>query len=272
MLMNILLVAVAIGASLAIFLGVGGFSAWWLLLLIPGCYLGAVILYFAVLFVISLFMPRKEPKKTSNVCRFFIWFTMDWLMGMMGIRVKLTGAEQFPDCPCVLVSNHRSDFDPMTLLAVFRKRRLVYISKQENFKIPIVGPFIRNAGFLAIDRENGMRALRTLKAAGERMKEERLDVGIYPEGTRSRTGKLLRFKSGAFYLAQKADAPIVVLTTRGTEKINKRFLFTPVTVFLDVVAVLDRETVASLSVDELATKTRSIIEEHLAKTEQEGTV
>lgn len=270
MLLNLIFGAMAIGASLGLWLGIGSFSAWWLLLLIPGGYVGAVILYFFCLFIASLFMPRREPKKTSPICRFFIWISMDWLMCVMGIRVRLTGAERIPSRPCVFVSNHRSDFDPMTLLAVFKGRRIVYISKKENFKLPIVGPFICNAGFLAIDRENGMRALRTLKSAAERMKEESLDVGIYPEGTRSRTGKLLRFKPGAFYLAKEANAPIVILTTRGTERVSKRFLFPPLTVHLDVVEVIDTEEVSSLSVEELAAKTRATVEEKLAEFEGTG--
>jgi 1-acyl-sn-glycerol-3-phosphate acyltransferase len=267
MLLNLIFLAIAIGSSLGLWLGLGSFSAWWLLLLIPGGYVGAVIFYFFGLFIVSLFMPKQEPKKTSSICRFFIWISMDWLMCVMGIRVRLTGTERLPSCPCVFVSNHRSDFDPMTLLAVFRGRRIVYISKKENFKIPIVGPFICNAGFLAIDRENGMRALRTLKSAAERMKSEALDVGIYPEGTRSRTGKLLRFKSGAFYLAKEADAPIVILTTRGTERVSKRFLFAPITVHLDVVDVIDRESVSVLSVEELSAKARATVEEKLSEFE-----
>lgn len=158
----------------------------------------------------------------------------------------------------------------MTLLAVFKKRRIVYIAKKEIFKLPVVGPFICHAGFLAIDRGNGMRALRTLKSAAERIKNEKLDVGIYPEGTRSRTGKLLRFKPGAFYLAKEASAPIVILTTRGTERVSKRFFFIPLTVHLDVVEVIDTETVSALSVEELAAKTRATVEEKLAEFEGTG--
>ncbi len=270
MLLNLIFWVTAILASLGIWLGIGSFSAWWLLLLIPGCYIGSIFLYFFCIAVSSLFMPIKESKKSSPFCRFLIGFSMEWLMHVMGIRVKLTGTEQIPEQPCVFVSNHRSDFDPMTLLAVFRNRKLVYISKKENFKIPVVGPFICHAGFLAIDRENGMRALRTLKNAAERMKTEALDVGIYPEGTRSRTGKLLRFKSGAFYLAKEANAPIVILTTRGTERVSKRFLLAPLTVHLDVVDVIDAQAVASLTVDELAARSRAVVEAKLAEFEGTG--
>ena len=184
-------------------------------------------------------------------------------MLVMGIRIKLTGEELLPEEPCVLVSNHRSDFDPMTVLAVLNRRKLVYISKEGNFKIPIVGPFIRQAGFIAIDRGNGVRAVKTLQKAAERMQSEGVDVGIYPEGTRSKTGKLLRFKTGACYLAQQANAPIVIMTTQGTERISKRFLLSPVCVHLNIVEVIDRETVQSTSQNDLIARIRETVEKNL---------
>lgn len=239
-------------------------SPWWIPALLLGNYVVAVILYFAVLFVISLCLPTKKPiKRPLAGCRFAIWVTMDWLMKMMRVRITLRGLEKLPDEPIVLVSNHRSDFDPMTVLAVLRRRNISYISKQSNFKIPIVGPFIYHAGFLGIDRENGVRALRTLKVAAEQMKTTGVDIGIYPEGTRSRTGKLLRFKSGAFVLAKYADAPIAVMTTKGTESVSKNFPFRKTQVEMEILEIIDRETVETLSVDELSERCRALIETHL---------
>ena len=263
MILNVIFVLLSLIASVAVWLGGQGFHPAWLLLVIPAFYVGIALLYFAVLFLVSLFMPKKAPKRTSKVCRFIIWFSLQWLMLVMGIRIKLTGAELLPDCPCVIVSNHRSDFDPMTVLAVLNKRKLAYISKEGNFKIPIVGPFIRQAGFIAIDRGNGVRAVRTLQKAAEQMKTEGLDIGIYPEGTRSKTGKLLRFKTGACYLAQQADAPIVVMTTQGTEKISKRFLLSPIRVELNIVEVIDRETVQATSQNDLMAHIRETVASYL---------
>ena len=264
MTLNIIILALSLIGSVSLWLGLSSFSAWWLLLLVPAFYVGVTFLYYFTLWIVSLFLPKHEPKRTSAICRFFTWLSMDWLMLVMGIRIKTTGAELLPNTPCVFVSNHRSDFDPMTMLAVFKKRKLVYISKEGNFKIPIVGPFIRQAGFISIDRANGVRAVRTLNHAADRMKEEGLDVGIYPEGTRSKNLKLLRFKTGAFYLAQKAEAPIVVMTTRGTEKISGGgFLFRRVRVELKILEVFDRETVMNTSQEELAARARALIEADL---------
>ncbi len=268
MILNVIFVLLSLIASGAVCFCGQGFHPAWLLLVIPAFYVGIALLYFAILLLVSLMMPRRAPKKISKVCRFIIWFSLRWLMLVMGIRIRLTGKEKLPDCPCVLVSNHRSDFDPMTVLAALNKRKLAYISKEGNFKIPIVGPFIRQAGFVGIDRGNGIRAVRTLQAAADRMKSEGVDIGIYPEGTRSKTGKLLRFKTGACYLAQLANAPIVIMTTQGTEKISKRFLFSPIVVELNIIEVIDRERVNSTSQNELTDYIRQVVASNLPPEEE----
>lgn len=162
-----------------------------------------------------------------------------------------------------MISNHLSDFDPLTLLAVMPRFRIGYICKDVILRLPLIGPFIYHAGFLAIDRKNGVRAVRTLQRAAELMKDAEMSIGIYPEGTRSRTGELLRFKPGAFTLAQEAEAPIVVMTTKGTELISKRAPFRRTEVELEIVEVISKETVAQTPVKELCESTRQTIEEHL---------
>ena len=142
---------------------------------------------------------------------------------------------------------------------------VVYISKKENFKIPIVGPFICNAGFLAIDRENGMRALRTLKSAAEHMKSEALDVGIYPEGTRNRGEGLLPFHDSILRIPQKAGVPIVVFTIKGTDKIAKHRPFRRTDVYINVLDVISAEEVTSTRSRILGAKIREEMELDISK-------
>ena len=263
MLNYLFLLLAAVGTGV-LYLTLPALSPWWIVPIFLGGFVAFTLLYILILLVWALFLPKRKPvKKPKPVCTFMIYLTMDWLMKLMRVRVKLTGLEKLPNEPCLWVSNHRSDFDPMTVLAVLRKRRIAYISKEANFKIPIVGNFIHHAGFLAIDRGNGMRAMRTLKQAAELMKNEGVDIGIYPEGTRSKTGELLRFKSGAFLLAKKAEAPIAVLTTKGTDRIPKNFPFRATTVEIEILTVIDRETVMETEREELTERVRNIIEENL---------
>lgn len=243
-----------------------GLSLWWILPIWLGLYVGLTLLWALFLVVSALFLPKKTPEKPIPFCSKMIRFGLDWLLSLLGIRVRWIGREKLPDEPCVIVSNHISDFDPMILLGTVRSRNLVYISKESNFRIPIAGAFIRGACFLSIDRDNALRAMRTLGTAGDKMKQYGVDVGIYPEGTRSRTGKLLRFKKGAFVLAQRANAPIAILVTRGTENITKKILSPRlVRTELEVLEVLDAATVQSMTPDELASYTRGVLARELGQ-------
>ena len=159
----------------------------------------------------------------------------------------------------MLVSNHISNFDPLAVLAKVKGRKIAFISKPSNFKIPVAGPYTHNAGFLAIDRDNAMRAMRTIKRAGELVVSEQMIMGIYPEGTRSKTGELLEFKEGAFLLAKRAKAPVVVITTKGTNKIAKRMVLRSTKVELDVIEVIDKETVQNMRLSDLSAHVRESI-------------
>lgn len=262
--LHYLFLTLSLVGTLTIYLGVPSLSPWLALPIALGCFVAVILCYFIFLIASTLFLLSKKPIEHPNpFCRFFVWLTMDWLMTLFRVRVELRGAEKLPDEPTVMVCNHRSNLDPMTMISVMRHRPLVYISKEANFKIPIVGPFIRHAGFVSIDRENGMRAYRALSGAAEQMKKSGVDVGIYPEGTRSKDCKLLRFKTGAFVLAKKAEAPIAVMAVKGSELVKERAPFRRTVVVIEVLEIVDRESVASLSADELSAKCRGAIEAYL---------
>lgn len=238
-----LLGAVALGFFLPVspiwarvLIAVGGFF---------GIFLALNILYILVLLVWSLFLGHREAKKDSPFYRALTVRTIAWIFGILRIRVTLEGKEKVPDCPIVLVSNHRSDFDPMAALVAFPKRKLAYISKPSNLKIPIAGAFVLRCSFLSINRENPREALGTLKKAAKLIREQGLDIGIYPEGTRSYRGGPKPFKEGAFLMAKQAGAPIVLMTTEGTESIAGRVIFHRNHVKLRVIEVLSAEEVAT---------------------------
>lgn len=242
-------------------------SPLWLILFVPLEFIGWNALFLAVLLLSTLFLPG-GPKGEASLpwCRRVIRPVMKWLFAVLNVSLHVKGEEIVPDCPCVFVSNHRSDFDPMAVLATFSKQPLIYISKESNFRIPIAGPYIRHAGFLALDRVNPLRAARTIKEGARRVREDGLTVGIYPEGTRSRTEELLPFKEGAFVLAKKAEAPIVLMITPNTEKIGKGLPFRPrVHVTVEYLEVISAEKVAEMTAAELATYCRDRIAARLAQ-------
>ena len=255
----IFLIFVAESLAAAVLLGVfvpTAAWAWWQTALLAlggfvGAFLALNVLFLLLLFVISLFFPKGEPKKESRFWRRWTVHAVRWILDMLRVRVKAEGRDLLPGEPVVLASNHRSDFDPMAAMVAFSHRPLVYISKESNLRIPIAGAFVRRCHFLPIDRENPRSALATLKHAASLMREEGLDIGIYPEGTRSYKGGPKPFKEGAFLMAKQAGAPIVLMTTEGTEEIAGHVILRRNIVRLRVLRVISAEEVAATTAREL---------------------
>ena len=85
-------------------------------------------------------------------------------------------------------------------------------------------------------------------------------MGIYPEGTRSKTGELLPFHAGSFKVAQKAGVPLAIACSRGTEHVMSNWLKRPTRVELSILEVLPPERVKAMSTQELAAYSREKIE------------
>ena len=106
---------------------------------------------------------------------------------------------------------------------------------------------------MAIDRENPRNSMKTLLKAIDFIKSGQGSIGIYPEGTRSKDGKLLPFHDGIFKVAQKAGVPVVVGSIVGTEQIKSRFPFRRTVVKVDFIDVIQpQEGQTSHEIAELA--------------------
>lgn len=154
--------------------------------------------------------------------RAFFGITKFWalqIFTLAGIRWSVRGWEHLPADireerqPVVFMSNHESHFDPPFLLSAI-PIPAVYLAKKEVRWMPFVGWAVWAAGMIFVDRSNRERAIRSLKEAALRVRGGK-SVVIFPEGTRTRTGKLGAFKKGGFHLAQEAEVPIVPLATVG---------------------------------------------------------
>ncbi len=137
---------------------------------------------------------------------------------MAGVKVEISGAENLPDGPAIVMSNHASNFDILALLGFF-PRPLAFIAKKELFSIPVFGPSMRRGGYIPLDRSDGRKALKSMEDAAGRVRGGK-SVIIFPEGTRTRDGKLLPFKRGAFLLAVKASVPVVPVAIEGSFGVN----------------------------------------------------
>ena len=232
-----------------------------ILLYILGVLLALLLLYILFLGICCLFIdPNKEYEKNSPFYRFLLDSATAAAMKLLRIRVHVSGIETIPkDTKVLFVSNHRSNFDPHITWYAFKKWKIAFVSKPENFKVPFFGRIIRKCCFLPIDRENPRKAIVTINKAAKLLKKQEVSIGIYPEGTRSKTRRLLPFHNGVFKIAQKAEAPIAVLSITGTEQISKKTPFQPTDVYLDVLEVFPTQGVKETKTEMIGTAVRHLI-------------
>ena len=132
---------------------------------------------------------------------------------LAGVELQVTGEEHlWSHRPAVFIFNHQSGLD-MLLLCKLLRRDMIGIAKQEMRRNPIFGPAFALAGTVFIDRFNRDKAIEALQPAVEAL-QQGLSIAIAPEGTRSSTPRLGRFKKGAFHLAMAAKVPIVPIVFR----------------------------------------------------------
>ena len=221
--------------------------------------LGAFLLYCLVLVVSSLFVDdSKEYDKPSRYFRFLL--NSSTFIGLWILRVKISveGIENVPkDRRFMLVSNHRSNYDPIVTWRVLHDRDMAFITKPDNFKVPFWGKLIRKCAFMGIDRSDAKKSIMTINKAAEKIKNGYVSVGVYPEGTRSLDYKLLPFHTGVFRIAQKADAPIVVMTVSGTELIHRQYIKRRTRVCVKFVELIPTEEVHANSTNALSERVRN---------------
>lgn len=214
--------------------------------------------YILLLAIASLAVdPRREYTRESRFYRRLLDSATAIGLRICRVRIRTEGLETLPDGPFLLVSNHRSNFDPIVTWYALKERRFAFVSKEANFHIPIFGRLIRRCCFLAIDRENPRNALTSIKKAAALLARGEHCVGIYPEGTRSKQCVLLEFHNGVFKIAQYAHAPIVVLTVDGTENIHKNVPWRRTEVTLRVAAVIPAAELTGMRTAEIGARVRA---------------
>lgn len=235
--------------------------AWWkIILIVVGTALAAfvayVILCLLAMIISSLFFDHKKTySKDSKYYRFVFNSATGMVLFFMRIKIQMRGFDKIPDGRFLLVGNHISNWDPIVQWFALRKiENMAYISKPSNINIPFFGWTSLKLCFMPIDRSSARKSLEVFEHAAKLLKNDVVSVGVYPEGTRSKTGKLGKFHSAVFKIAQWAEVPVIVVKTTGTNKQKANFPFKKTVVKLEVVGVFDKEEVLAKKTNELSDK------------------
>lgn len=235
--------------------------------ILPGAILYAVgytliaaLCYVLFLVILSLFVDFNKPnEKFSRFYNAVVSFTMKIALSACNVKVKVEGTEKIPKGRFVLIQNHRAMFDPIVSLAFLGKYEIGFITKPENFKLPIINKFMYRICCIPIDRESARNAVKSINEAAENVSKNVCSMGIYPEGTRNNSKGMLPFHAGSFKIATKSGAPIVVSTVEGTDLVRKNAPFKRTVINLRICEVFSSEEVLSSTTGELSEKARKIM-------------
>ena len=183
------------------------------------------------------------------------------LLLLVGGKLIVKGKENIdPSKTYIYTSNHMSNFDIPILFAI-TSVSLHFIAKKELKKIPLFGWCIAAMGMIFVDRKNRIKALESMKVAGQLIKSGK-NVIAFPEGKRSRSRKIERFRKGTFVIAHSAQVDIIPIAIKGSEVLHKPggLKFRPGKVYINIGKPIKTSSFADKEAEEFANYTKEIVE------------
>ncbi len=190
-----------------------------------------------------------------------------WAMDRMndsGAKVNVYGAENIPkDGSVLFMSNHQSNFDILLLLAYLPVPK-AFVAKVELEHFPFLSQWMKRIHCLFMDR-NDMKQSAQIIIDGIKQLKNGINMVIFPEGTRSKTGELGEFKSGSFKLATKSKRPLIPVTIDGTRNVMEanNYIIKPETINLYIHEPIDTTQLSKEEISALPEKVKQIIESDL---------
>ncbi len=228
------------------------------LFFIVAVFLGVIPVVFTYIF--------KEKRIIAEYARWVIRV----LLFIFGVRVELKGIENLKKIKgkFLIVGNHQSYLDPVALFS-FLKGVPRFFVRHDVFSLPIIGHGLKIAGFIPVERKHPFRAKDSIyKGLNYIEKDKAHDpVVIFPEGTRTKDGKLRRFKRGAFLIAKEKKIPILPVIFKGFFYSMPRgeIKIKPNKVFINFLEPIYPDSFKDKSIDELAQFVKEKIETVLEK-------
>ena len=207
-----------------------------------------------ILFIITSFIlpTHLMYKSATAVC---------WLM-LKSLFVKLEIDGDIPGPGGRIYMFNHSSFIDVFLFAYLTPGNITAVIAKENYNIPVWGAMLKRFRAIPIERKNKDSAIQTIKIAEDRLSNG-YDVIILPEGTRTLSGNLKRFKKGGFHMAINTNAPIVPVGCIGAFefKPKDRWTLSPGTVKLICGKPIDPSTYSTLGLNGLVSKVEKEIQQ-----------
>jgi 1-acyl-sn-glycerol-3-phosphate acyltransferase len=181
------------------------------------------ILLTLILIPPGLILLALDPIK-QRLAQPFVIFWARAIMRMCFIKIRVLGLENIKGAKsAVFAANHQSMVDIFMMIA-YIPRRTAFLAKHQTLFIPVIGQLIPMLGHITVDRNNPKRSLRSVQKCIRALSGNR-SIVIFPEGTRTLTGEMNRFKSGSLKIPLRTGAPVVPVTICGTLNVMPKNTF-----------------------------------------------
>lgn len=221
-----------------------------------------VLVLGGVALVAGIIYPSRRIMAVCSV----LW--SESILLMAGVRLKIRGLKRVSDSTTrFFMGNHQSALD-IPIMIVALRGQVRFMAKESLFRIPLFGWVIRRYGFVPVDRSNARRTLQTLDKMYATLRRHPVSIVVFPEGTRSRDGKLLPFRRGTMKVAQQVGYPVVPFSIDGSIKVlhpDRLLRVVPGQVTLTFGAPIAGEEVTALSAGELQLRTARAVAEQLGQ-------
>lgn len=186
---------------------------------------GVALAGYAAVSMAFFFLVQLPVMLLTGSADFSIWLARRmWApsaLWLAGVTLEVSAPHGFPAGPAIYASNHESALDIWLLFRTVPRNSLRFLAKSELFRIPVFGWYLRLARFVEVDRHHHARAVEALQAAG-RIVRGGTSLIVFPEGTRSRDGRVQPFKKGPFVVAMEAGVPVVPIAIAGAAALNPK--------------------------------------------------
>ena len=174
-----------------------------------------VVMFFPAFLIWLVTLPFDPNKRVLHQYSCFWGSLYTWFNPFL--KVKIEGREKVKKgVSYVYCANHQSMMDIVILYRLFLHFK--WVSKKEIFNVPFLGWNMRLNNYLYLDRSSPSSQIRMMKA-GEKLLKQESSLMIFPEGTRSKDGRLGKFRDGAFVLSQKTESPVVPVVIEGSRDV-----------------------------------------------------